>query len=73
MKEGRAILDTLAAEMGRDPAALTISVFGQPPDLELVKAFHEAGADRVVIRSATANSEREMSAELERIAEAVLR
>ena len=73
VKQSRAILDTLAAEMGRDPAAITISVFGQPSDPDLVEAFHEAGADRVIIKSEAANSDKEMSGELERIAEAVLR
>ena len=73
LKESRAILDTLAAEMGRDPESITISVYGQPADLDLVKSLHDAGADRVVVRPEIANTEEEMSAELERIAEAVLR
>ena len=73
VREGRVSLDTLAAEAGRDPSSINISVFGQPPDMDLVKAFQDAGADRVIIWIARANNEAEMSTELERIAEAVLR
>ena len=73
VKESRAILDTLAAERERDPASLTISVHGQAPDSDLVQALLEAGADRVIVRTELCNSEEEMSAELERVAEAVLR
>ena len=73
VEESRAILDTLAAEAGRDPASITISVYFQPPDLELIRAFHEAGADRVVVSATAANTEEEVSAGLERIAEAVLK
>ena len=73
IEESRAILDTLAAEMGRDPAAIHISVYGQPPDLELIRSFHDAGAHRVVVRPSAGHSEQEMSDELERLAEAALR
>jgi probable F420-dependent oxidoreductase len=66
-------LDTLARQARRDPAAITISVFGQPADRDLVRRFHDAGATRVIIRPATTASEAEMRAELTRIAEAVLR
>ena len=49
VEEGRKILDTLAVERGRDPASLTISVFGQPPetDRDQIEAFLNAGAERV--------------------------
>lgn len=73
LKEGRATLDTLAKEAGRDPASLTISVYGQPADRDLIARFHDAGATRVIVRPPTAQSEQEMGVELERIAEAVLR
>ena len=44
-------LHLLAAERGRDPAPLTIAVFGQPPDTirEQVDAFRHAGAVRVAV------------------------
>ena len=73
VRESRATLDTLATEAGRDPASITISAYRQPADPELVKAFEEAGADRVIIRPASVTSEAEMSAELERIAGTLLR
>jgi probable F420-dependent oxidoreductase len=73
LRERRATLDRLAKEAGRDPAALTISVHGQPADRDLIRRFHEAGATRVLVRPATVKTDAEMAAELTRIAEAVLR
>jgi probable F420-dependent oxidoreductase len=73
LKESRTTLDTLAREAGRDPASLTISVYGQPADRDLIARFHDAGATRVVVRPPTATSESEMAVGLERIAETVLR
>ena len=73
IKNSRAILDTLAAEMGRDPASLTISVYGQPADYDLANRLLEAGANRVVVRPEEAQTEDEMRADLERIAGIVLR
>ncbi|MGH7385926.1 MAG: LLM class F420-dependent oxidoreductase [Candidatus Rokuibacteriota bacterium] len=73
LRESRATLDRLAEEAGRDPAAITISVHGQPADRDLVRRLLDAGAARVIIRPATARSEPEMVRELTRIAEAVLR
>ena len=72
VKESRASLDALAKEAGRDPSSITISVYGQPADRDLITRFHEAGANRVVVRPPTAKSEAEMGAGLERIAAAVL-
>ena len=72
IEESRAILDTLAAETGRDPETITISVFGQSAELDLIKSFHDAGAERVIVRPEPANTEQEMSDELERLAEATL-
>jgi probable F420-dependent oxidoreductase len=73
LREKRVTLDRLAREAGRDPAALTISVHGQPADRDLIERLHEAGATRVIVRPATTKSEPEMARELTRIAEAVLR
>ena len=72
IRRGRATLDELAEAAGRDPASLVISVFGQPADKELIDGFEQAGAARVMIRVPTAD-EPESLAELDRIAEAVLR
>ena len=72
VQRGRAALDELARAAGRDPASLVISVSGQPPDRDLVDRFEQAGAARVMVRVPTAD-ETDSLAELERIAEAVLR
>lgn len=71
IKQGRATLDELAETAGRDPASIHISVFGQPPDLDLLKRFVDAGAERVIVRLPTA-AEKEALEELEKIAEKVL-
>ena len=69
--QGRATLDRLAREAGRDPASIQVSVFGQPADPELMKRLEEAGANRVMVRVQTA-PENEALAELEQIAKAML-
>ena len=71
--ESRATLDRLAKEAGRDPSTITISVHGQPADRDLIARLHEAGANRVIVRPDAVKTEAEMAAQLERIAEAVLR
>jgi probable F420-dependent oxidoreductase len=73
LRESRATLDRLAKEAGRDPSSITISVYGQPADRDLIKRFHDAGATRVVVRPETMKTDAEMGAELTRIAEAVIR
>jgi probable F420-dependent oxidoreductase len=73
LRESRATLDRLAKENGRDPAAITISVHGQPADRDLVRRLLDAGATRVIIRPATSKSEPDMVRELTRIAETVMR
>jgi probable F420-dependent oxidoreductase len=73
LRERRATLDRLAREAGRDPAAITVSVHGQPADRELIRRFHDAGATRVIVRPATTRSEEDMVAELTRIAETLIR
>ena len=71
--ESRATLDRLATDAGRNPAAISISVHGQPADRDLIRRFHDAGANRVIVRPAAVRNEVEMGGELTRIAEAVLR
>ena len=73
VETSRGTLDTLARQAGRDPAALTISVYGQAPERALCQRFHDAGATRVIIRPPTASTEPAMAEELERIAAAVIR
>ncbi|MDP7085619.1 MAG: hypothetical protein QGH97_14865, partial [Dehalococcoidia bacterium] len=71
----RKILDILAAERGRDPASLSISVFGQPTDTtrEQVEDFLNAGAERVSVWAAHCETEEEMAEQLERMADALVR
>jgi probable F420-dependent oxidoreductase len=73
LRARRAELDRLAKGTGRDPASLTISVHGQPPDRELIKRLLDAGATRVIVRPTPVKSDADMAAQLGRIAEAVLR
>jgi probable F420-dependent oxidoreductase len=73
VETSRGTLDALARRAGRNPSSISISIFGQAPDRDLVRRFHDAGAHRVIIRPSTAHSEAEMRVTLERIAEAVLR
>ena len=73
VEEGRKILDTLAAERGRDPSSISISVYGQKPDRDLIQSIMNAGADRVVVGPEHVATDAEMVEQLERIAEAVIR
>ena len=59
-------LDAMAAEAGRDPKSITISVYGQPPDGVTVRSYLDAGADRHVA------NEYEKERHLKRMAGAVL-
>src|SRR5262249_51579841 len=62
----RTKLDAMAKAAGRAPSSISISVFGQAPDRDLVHRFLDVGADRVIIRPPTAETEKEMGTELER-------
>ena len=73
VEESRARIDAMASEIGRDPSAITISVYGQAPDRDVVQSYLNAGADRVVVRPEYVANEYEMGIQLERMAEAVLR
>ena len=77
VKASRAALDDLARRAGRAPSSLTITVFGQPADRDLVRRYRDAGADRVIVWPPNGppapRSEPEMRKELERIAGLVLR
>ena len=66
-------MDELATARGRDPKSLSISIYGQAPDGQLVQDFLNAGADRVVVRPEHCDTEEEMAAQMERIAEAVIK
>jgi alkanesulfonate monooxygenase SsuD/methylene tetrahydromethanopterin reductase-like flavin-dependent oxidoreductase (luciferase family) len=47
----------LAAEAGRDPATIPITVFGVAEDLDLVKRYRDAGVARVVFNLAPAKAD----------------
>ena len=72
LTESRRQLDDLAATAGRDPKSITITVYGQPADRELIRSLLDAGADRVVVRPELVETEAEMGAQLENIAAAVM-
>ena len=72
VEENRKKLDAMAAEAGRDPKSITISVYGQLPERDIVHSLLNAGADRVVVRPEHVETEKEMGEQLERMAEAVL-
>lgn len=73
VEDSRKRLDAMAEEAGRDPKSITISVYGQPADNDLVQSYLNAGADRVVVRPDHVVNEYEMGKQLERMAEAVIR
>ena len=75
VEESRKLLDTLAAERGRDPASVTISVFGQPPETTRpqVDAFLNAGAVRVSVWPTHCETEQAMGEQLKRMADALVR
>ena len=72
VEESRKKLDAMAAEAGRDPKSITISVYGQLPERDIGHSLLNAGADRVVVRPEHVETEKEMGEQLERMAEAVL-
>ena len=73
LEQSRAGIDAMAAEVGRDPKSITISVYGQEPNRDVVRSFLDAGADRVVVRPEHVETEEAMGEQLERMADAVLR
>jgi len=73
IEESRKTLTDLARDAGRDPDSISITIYGQQPDLELIRSFHDAGANRVVVSAPLAEDEAQMSENLEKIADAVLR
>ena len=73
VEDSRKRIDAMAEEAGRDPKSITISVYGQPADGDVVRSYLNAGADRVVVRPDHVANDYEMGKQLERMAEAVLR
>ena len=73
VEDSRKRLDAMAEEAGRDPKSITISVYGQPAEHDLVQSYLNAGADRVVVRPDHVANDYEMGKQLERMAETVIR
>jgi alkanesulfonate monooxygenase SsuD/methylene tetrahydromethanopterin reductase-like flavin-dependent oxidoreductase (luciferase family) len=72
IKSGRETLDNLAAELGRDPESIEVTVFGAASDPDMIKRFEEAGASRAIIPAPTTVGD-EALASLEKIAEQVFK
>ena len=68
IEAARKELDQRAGDAGRDPAGISISVFGQAPEPDLVRRFLDAGADRVVVRPQHVDTEEAMGAQMEEMA-----
>ena len=49
VRRGRSALDRLCEETGRAPASIEITIADCAPDPDAVRAYREAGADRVVV------------------------
>ena len=73
IEQSRKTLSDMATEAGRDPDSISITIYGQQPDLDLIRSFLDAGANRVVVGAPLAEDEAEMAQNLEKIADAVLR
>ena len=73
IETSRGTLTELAIEAGRDPDSISITIYGQQPDLDVIRSFHDAGANRVVVSAPLAEDEAEMSRHLEDIADVVFK
>ena len=73
VRKGRATLDELAIAAGRDPKSVKVNACNISPDRDTVQRFEEAGADTVDVPLPLHLSTEEALAELERMAESVLR
>ena len=69
---GKSKIESLCIENNRTPDEITITVYGQPADKQLITDFINAGADRVVVSPQYYETEEEMTNELESIADSVL-
>ena len=72
VQNGKSKIRSLCAESGRNPDDISITIYGQTPDKQLITDFINAGADRVVISPKYYETEEEMTNELESIAQSVL-
>lgn len=71
IRQGRAVLNELAVEAGRDPRSIAVMAYIAPTDRAVLQALEEAGADAAVVRLES-ESEAAVPAALEQIAQKVL-
>ena len=71
IRQGRARLNDLARDAGRDPQSIAVVAMPVPADPDVIKAYEDAGADGAVVM-VTPSSAQEMARDLERIAQKVL-
>jgi len=71
LRQGRAILNELAVDAGRDPTSLTILAYLVPADRAVLQTLAAAGADAAVVRL-EGESEAAALVQLERLAQQVL-
>src|SRR5262245_1256975 len=71
IRQGRAVLNELAAEAGRDPQSIEILAYIAPADRTALQALAAAGADAAVVRL-DGESEAAALAQLEKLAQQVL-
>ena len=69
---GRQALDDLARGQGRKPSAISITVFNQAPEKEVLRSFEATGADRITFGIPIVQDEKEALAEMRKVAKKVL-
>jgi probable F420-dependent oxidoreductase len=71
IRQGRAVLNELAVEAGRDPTSITVLAYLAPAERPVLQSLAEAGADAAVVRL-EGESEAAALAQLEQLARQVL-
>ena len=71
IRQGRAVLNELAVEAGRDPKSITVLAYIAPAERPVLKALAEAGADAAVVRL-DGESEPAALTQLEQLAQQIL-
>jgi probable F420-dependent oxidoreductase len=71
IRQGRAVLNELAVEAGRDPMSITVLAYMAPAERTVLQALAEAGADAAVVRL-EGESEAAALTQLEQLAQQVL-
>ena len=72
IRDGRAMLDKLTPEFGRDPRSIEVVAAPVAAEPDVIKQYEDAGTDRIVV-FVTPAAEQEMLAELEQIAAKIIR